>query len=316
MKGTKTVFMFSGQGSQYFHMGRPLYQANEIFRAFMRQLDDLVRELSGSSVLESMYSSANNIASTFDNTALTHPAIFMVEYSLARALMESGVVPDVVLGASLGSFAAATLAGCVTAGTALAAVVGQARSLEDHCEPGGMLAILADPALYGESFLRDSCDLAAVNFPSHFVVSAPHQRRARIEAELDARTIPWQRLAVSFAFHSRWIDAARTHFETYMQSIPVGSCKLPLVCCDQAAVLGTLHSSYFWDVTRRPIRFREAIAALERRGRYRYVDVGPAGTLATFLKYLLADSSRSTVHPILTPYGHDLRNWDLLTRQR
>jgi acyl transferase domain-containing protein len=167
--------------------------------------------------------------------------------------------------------------------------------------------------LYHEGFLRSASDLAAVNFSSHFVVSAPREQCTRIEAELGARDITCQRLAVSFAFHSRWIDSARSAFECFMEPIQIGSCKLPMVCCDQAAILSDLQRGYFWDVARHPIRFPAAITELERGGPYRYVDVGPAGTLATFLKYVLANTSGSTVHTLLSPYGHDLRNWDLLT---
>lgn len=64
----------------------------------------------------------------------------------------------------------------------------------------------------------------------------------------------------------------------------------------------------FWRVVREPIRLRDTIAQLERAGTYRYVDLGAAGTLATFVKYALPPGSRSTTHAILTPYGHDIRN--------
>jgi bacillaene synthase trans-acting acyltransferase len=294
-------------------MGRSLFDANRVFRAHMLRLDDVARPLCGSSVIETLYSPANSIGARFDRTLLTHPAIFMVEYSLARALMSAGVTPDMVLGASLGTFAAAALAGFVEPEDALSIVVQQARLLEEHCEPGGMIAVLADPQLCDEQWLRDECEVAAINFASHFVISAPQQHCARIEHALDARRIVWQRLAVSIAFHSRWVDSARSHFEQLAHSIRIESGALPLVCCERAEVVGDLKPDRFWRVTRAPIRFPQAIATLERNGEYRYVDVGPAGTLATFLKYGLDRASKSTVHAVLTPYGSDLKNWATLT---
>jgi acyl transferase domain-containing protein len=309
----KTVFMFSGQGSHYFQMGRSLFEANPVFRKTLLQLDETGSAAIGTSVADTLYSPANEVGAVFDRTLLTHPAIFMVEYATAQALIHAGMVPDIVLGTSLGSFVAAALAGVISPPDALNAVIQHARAVEEHCEPGGMLAVLADPALYDEKFLRSSSDCAAVNFSSHFVVSATQSQCADIRKSLDTLEIPWQQLAVSRAFHSRWIDGARIPFATFMKSVPLRDAALPLVCCDRAATLTKVHHSHFWDVTRHPIRFPAAIAALEQKDSYRYVDAGPSGTLATILKYVLPRTSRSVVNTTLTPYGDELRNWAQLT---
>src|SRR5262249_39807460 len=161
--------MFSGQGSQYFQMGRALYDDNRTFRAWMMRLDDIARQLSGRSVIETLYSNGKGKGDPFDRTLLTHPAIFMVEYSLAQTLIHASVWPDMVLGVSVGSFAAAAVAGYIGVEDALTSVMRQAIALEEYCEPGGMTAVLADPAIFAESFLSDHSDLAAVNFSSHFV---------------------------------------------------------------------------------------------------------------------------------------------------
>src|SRR5215475_7140011 len=303
-----TVFMFSGQGAQYFQMGRALYEGNDTFREWMIELDDIARGASGRSVIEALYSDARGRGDQFDRTLLTHPAIFMVEYSLAQSLMRAGVWPDIVLGVSLGSFAAAAVAGFIGVEDALTAVMRQATALEECCEPGGMIAVLADPALFAEDFLSGRGELAAVNFSSHFVVSARRAELETIEAALRKRNIGYQRLPVSVPFHSQWIDDAKAPFESFMRSIRRKRGRLPLACCDQAATLSELSDDYFWNVVRRPIRFRETIARLERQGASRYIDVGPAGTLATFLKYGLSAQAESTAHAILTPYGFDRKN--------
>jgi len=309
-----TVFMFSGQGSHYFQMGRGLYDNNETFREWMTQLDDIVQDLCGRSVIEALYSDAHRKADWFERTLLTHPAIFMVEYSLAQSLIRSGVLPDMVLGVSLGSFPAAAVAGFITVEDALTAVVRQAIYLEEYCEPGGMTAVLADPALFGEKFINCRSELAAVNFSSHFVISARRPELGEIEATLKVRNISYQRLPVSLPFHSRWIDKAKGPFESFMQSIECKEGKLPLICCQQNAVLSSLHDGYFWSVVRRPIRFYETIAELENHGSYRYIDVGPAGTLATFLKYATAATTASSIQAIMTPFGFNQQNLAALFR--
>ena len=303
-----TVFMFSGQGSQYFHMGRELYDCDATFREWMIRLDGIAQELSGRSVIEIIYSDARGKGDIFDRTLLTHPAIFMVEISLAQSLIHSGVRPDMVLGASLGSFAAAAVAGFISVEDALTAVMRQAIALEECCEPGGMIAVLADPTLFAEDFLSGRSELAAVNFSSHFVVSARRSELAEIEAALMKRDIGYQRLPVSIPFHSQWMEGAKARFESFMRSIRLKRGRLPLACCDQSTILSDLSDDYFWNVVRRQIRFRETIERLEKDGARRYIDLGPSGTLATFLKYVAPATTRSTAHAILTPYGSDRKN--------
>jgi bacillaene synthase trans-acting acyltransferase len=305
--------MFSGQGSQYFHMGRSLFDENHTFHTWMVQLDDIARRSSGRSIIETLYSDVHGQGEPFDRTLLTHPAIFMVEYSLAQALMHAGVWPDMVLGVSLGSFAAAAVAGFIGVEDALTAVLRQAMAFEERCEPGGMIAVLADPARRAEGFLSLGSELAAVNFSSHFVVSARRRELAVIEAALRQEALSYQRLPVSFPFHSRWIDRAKVPFDAFMQSIRYKQGRLPLVCCQQMASLSDLSADYFWDVVRHQIRFAETAARLEREGARRYIDVGPAGTLATFLKYGMPANTKSTVHGILSPFGLEKRNLAALT---
>jgi bacillaene synthase trans-acting acyltransferase len=310
-----TVFMFSGQGSQYFQMGRELYDCDDTFREWMIELDDIAQDVSGRSVIETLYSGARGKGDPFDRTLLTHPAIFMVEYSLSQSLIHAGVRPDMVLGVSLGSFAAAAVAGFISVEDALTAVTRQAIAIEECCEPGGMIAVLADPALFEEDFLSGRSELAAVNFSSHFVVSAKRADLAEIEAALMKRDIGYQRLPVSVPFHSLWMDGAKARFESFMRSIRLKRGRLPLACCDQSTILFDLSDDYFWNVVRRQIRFRETIERLEREGARRYIDLGPSGTLATFLKYVAPATTRSTAHAILTPYGFDRKSLAALSAE-
>jgi hypothetical protein len=79
------------------------------------------------------------------------------------------------------------------------------------------------------------------------------------------------------------------------------------------AIVSNVSGDYFWDVVRRPIRFRETAARLEgQRGRH-YIDIGPSGTLATFLKYSLPARTSSSIHAILTPFGGEQINFESLT---
>jgi acyl transferase domain-containing protein len=299
--------MFSGQGSQYYQMGRALFDAEPTFRSWMLRLDDVARKMGGPAVLETLYAHDRRRQDAFDRTLLTHPAIFMVEFSLAQALLRAGLVPQLVMGVSLGSFAAAAISGAIDSESALRAVIRQATDLEAHCEEGAMIAVLAEPALYEDAELKSASELVAINFAQHFVIAAPQRSVPAIEAHLRAMEVTFQRLPVRFAFHSRWIDAARAPFQATLRGLQCQATQLPFMCCEQAAFAPTLSEDFFWTVIRKPIRFREAIVALEQIGPHHYVDVGPGGTLATFLKYSLSASSRSTTRALLSPYGRELQ---------
>ncbi len=122
----RIVFAFSGQGSQTYHMGQAFYQCHPVFREWLDRLDDRVRRRSGCSVLKHLYSPEHQRSDAFDDIRLTHPAIFMVEYAMTQVMKAEGVEPDAVMGASLGEYCAAVLAGLMSLDDAIECIVGQA----------------------------------------------------------------------------------------------------------------------------------------------------------------------------------------------
>src|SRR5688572_9620134 len=108
------VFMFSGQGSHYYQMGRELFEQQPIFRHWMQLADSIYQELTGLSIIHELYENGHKKSEPFVRTLLTHPAIFSIEYALGQIILEQGIIPDYVLGTSLGEFAAAVFAGVMT----------------------------------------------------------------------------------------------------------------------------------------------------------------------------------------------------------
>lgn len=300
----QTVFMFSGQGSQYFQMARALFENNQTFGYWLRKMDGIVRDLTGKLVLPVLYGE-RGMSIPFVDITMTHPAIFMVEYALARTLMANGVMPDYTLGASLGSFAAASISGCLPMEDALTLVVKQADLVQANCEQGGMIAILADQGILAHAPWKNQCEIASINFESHFVVSASAKNLLAIEQWLRAQGKAFQTLPVSFAFHSSSIDPARNAFLGAVAECVMTETGIPLTCCATMESLSILPSEFFWTAVRAPIQFQQSVLKFETEGSFNYLDLGPSGTLATFLKYLLPASSESTARAVITPYGRE-----------
>ncbi|WP_158755177.1 ACP S-malonyltransferase [Dyella sp. S184] len=304
----KTVFLFSGQGSHHFQMGRELFERNATFRSTMESADKVVRErCGGDSVLAVLHAEHNTRKLPFDRTLHSHPAIFMVEYALARTLIDAGVQPDMVLGASLGVFAAAAIAGCIDPDQALLAVIEQAIALESHAARGCMIAVVGERERYLTSELLALCEFGASNFATHSVISLPASNVTAVEEHLRRRDVAFQRLPVSFAFHSRWIDAAEQPYQTFLRTLQLRRGSVPVICCSSGRPQESLPAGHFWSAVRDPILFSQTVSLAESQGSYRYIDIGPGGTMATFLKHGLPVDSTSSIHRIMSPFGDDTR---------
>ncbi len=301
------VFMFSGQGSHYYQMGKELFEQHPTFKKWMLSLNEIASDTLGESVLNKLYDKTKSKSDLFDRTLYSHPAIFMVEYALAQVLLEDGIEPDYVLGTSMGEFASAAVAGVMEVEDVLKALVKQAQVLETHCQKGGMTAIVHKTTLFNETpQLFDNSELASVNFHSHFVVSGSLSSLKDIENFLQHMT--YQRLPVSMGFHSALIEPAAPIYTDFLSLQTLKPPKIPFISCAHADILTSLAQNYFWIVIRKPILFQQTVQRLEEKPAYVYLDLGPSGTLANFVKYNLTKQSQSKSFPILTPFGPSLPN--------
>ncbi|QQZ64467.1 acyltransferase domain-containing protein (plasmid) [Paenibacillus sonchi] len=303
------VFMFSGQGSQYYHMGRCLYNQQPVFREWMQTLDRVACDMLGVSLIQIIYDDAKPKRNAFERLQYTHPALYMVQFSLAQVLIEQGLRPDFVLGTSLGETVAAAVAGATAPEEMLRLVNGQARLVESLCEPGGMIAILHDPRLYEEEpLLYCFSELASVHYHSHFVVAGSHRNLECIMKYLKAEGILFQALPVTRAFHCSCLEPAREQHAEILQHVVCQQLQIPLASCVHGEVINQLSPSYFWDAARQPIQFPAALHSLESAGPCLYLDLGPSGTLNHFVKSNLSAGSPSEHAAVLTPFHQDLNH--------
>lgn len=281
----RTVFMYSGQGSQYYGMGRELYAKNAAFRAAMDECNAIYRDLAGRDMVAELYDEANRWREMTD-IMLSHPAIFSVGYGLTAALADAGIRPQAALGYSLGEYAASVAAGTLSHEHALRAVIGQARLFADEAAAGAMLTVLAPVEhFHGNPDTYRDTAVGSVNFDGNFVVSGAPAAIGETMRRLDAQAIVSLRLPVEFPFHSPLIAPIRTRFLTLFDGLTIGAPRIDQYSSATAGRLHRVDPAHYWNVAREPVDFRAAIAAIAAEGPCRFVDLGPTGTLSGFIKH-------------------------------
>lgn len=281
----RTVFMYSGQGSQYYLMGKELYQQHPAFRRAMDACDALHLSLTGRSMVAELYDDTKRHQEMTD-VLLSHPALFSLGYSLTQVLVDAGIEPDGVLGYSLGEYVAATVAGAISLEDAMTLVVRQARLLSEQTRGGGMLTVLTsvehferNPDLYA------GAALASVNFGRNFVVSGPHAALVAVKDRLDANDVASLLLSVDHAFHSAAVDPIESDFRRLVGGVSRQTPRLPMYSAMRGHAVDSLDEQYFWDIIRRPVDFHGLVDSLSAQNDLRFVDLGPTGTLSGFIKH-------------------------------
>ncbi|MCW3465904.1 acyltransferase domain-containing protein [Chitinophaga nivalis] len=308
--GFKTVFLFSGQGSQYSGMGRKLAEQHPVFRHSLEQSDAIIRQQLNRSLIAELHATKQD---TLDDLLITHPAIVAVEIAMYEVLRSMDIQPDYLSGNSLGEFAAAVAGGVWSAEVALEAAIEQAKAIVSSDAAGGMLAVIHERKDLEAIYLRHQLFLAADNFEGHFTLSGSIAGLKGFQEELDHRGIHYLRLPVNHPFHAPLIENGRQRFQYYTAGMPPLSKPQPgFISGIQCRELTTLPEDYFWEVIRHYTNFSQIVTLLEEQGPCLYIDLGPSGTAATFVKYNLKPGSGSHVFPIMTPYQQEIQQLEKL----
>ncbi len=310
------VFMFSGQGSQHHHMAGELFEKNSVFRECMLSLDEIAKQRLGQSVLERIYHASSSVADPFDNILYTHPAIYMVQVSLAKMVMDIGISPAYILGASLGELAAFVVGGALSIEKGLEIVIDKAKVLSGEGNRGTMIALLKDVSYFQSNpLLKSYCEIAGVNSTSHFIISVEALHRDAIIQSLIRDKVNHVVLPVHLPFHSRFVDPILDRLSNSFDGDSFTQPKLPIVSCASAQPLTQVNRDHIARVYRSPINFKQAAEFLNLQGSFYFLDLGPSGTLANLMKLNLTSRPQSITHAILTPFRQDLKAVDAMKSQ-
>ena len=128
-KPPKVVFMFTGQGSQYSHMGYELYKTQPTFRKALDICQEILRPHLSDALVNHLYPKEGE-SSWLDETCLTQPVLFALEYALAQLWLSWGIQPNAVIGHSLGEYVAACVSGVLSLEDALRLVASRGRLMD------------------------------------------------------------------------------------------------------------------------------------------------------------------------------------------
>ena len=273
----RVVFLFPGQGAQHIGMARGIYESEPVFAEHFDRCAAGFREELGIDLRAEIF---DGTARNLERTDRAQPALFTVEYALAKLIESYGIRPAAMAGHSIGEYVAATIAGVFDLPTAVKAVSMRARLM--HSAPRGvMVAVPMSPDAIAE-YLSPDVDLATVNDPGSCVVAGSDENIRKFSERLAEAGIAARRVRTSHAFHSRLMDPVLPEFQGFLSRLTLREPQIPLL----SNVTGTWMSeteatnpATWARQIRATVRFADELDALLADPHRVLVEVGPGGTL-------------------------------------
>ncbi len=276
-RAPKLAFLFTGQGAQHVGMGKALYETHSGFRGWIDHCADLLEPHLEKPLLDILWT-----GEALHQTANTQPALFAIEYSLAKVFEEWGVKPDLLIGHSIGEYTAACIAGVFSLEEALRLVSARGRLMQSLPGGGQMVSARADEATVLDAIgAESSVSIAAVSGPESIVFSGEGKAVDGVVDRLNQQGVKTTALKVSHAFHSPMMDPILDKFRAVAASVTYKPPNTTIISnvTGQPWDDAQLTADYWVDHLRGAVRFADGIAYAQSKKFQTFVEIGPKPTL-------------------------------------
>lgn len=294
------VFAFSGQGGHYLGMGRDLYHRVSSFASNINRYNQMALDQGFSQFLPLIKDSEGDL-SCFTSDAV-QLAIISLEMALVRLWASWGVYPSVVIGHSLGHYAALTAAGILSEADTIFLVGTRARILQERCELGShsMLDVRASESAV-QSFIHESnVEIACVNGPQNVILGGPKSEIELLQSQLAANQVTCRILNLPYAFHSSQVDCVLGDLEEIACGVKFHSPRIPVLCPRTEQVIftdGVAGPSHLVDHCRNRVNLVAALEAGKKSQLVRYdsvfLEIGHTSVVASMIKASLGSGHRA-----------------------
>jgi thioester reductase-like protein len=295
VKNARLVFVFSGQGPQWWAMGRELLATEPVFRQTIQNCHDAMLKLGGWSLLDELQ--RDEASSRMNETEFAQPAIFAIQIALAALWQSWGLRPQAVVGHSVGEVAAAYVAGVLDLPAAIRVIYHRGRCMEHAPERGKMIAaaLTKEEAEARIAKYQGRVSLAAVNGPKMVSIAGDADAVEEIFRELEQLQMFVRQVPVNYAFHSAHMDPVQAELAVSLQGLQPQAAQLPLysTVTGQHAEGEIFHADYWWQNVRQTVLFAPAIEALIAAGYTHFLEISPHPVLSNSMTECLAKAQAS-----------------------
>ncbi len=302
-------FMFPGQGAQYVNMGSGLYKEEKIFQKLIDECSEYLKPFIDVDLRDIIFPGGGKTDKTselINETYITQPALFVIEYSLAMLLIDWGIKPEAMIGHSIGEYTAACVSEVLSLKDALELVAVRGRLMQD-APRGSMLSVpLSEDDL--KQIIKTPLSLAVVNGPSRCVISGDSSSIENIRKLLTEKDTRSTLLHTSHAFHSSMMDTVLDSFREKVSTIDLKPPKVPFISNLTGTWIKTDEATdpeYWVKHLRHTVRFADGIGVLLKKKENILLEVGPGNMLSTLTR-LQKDNEKPGI--ILTTLPNPLQN--------